>query len=202
MSLTDQLQKGLVHGPTSRKFDLQIWLNLINDYSSTDDVDVIALGALFANALEEVRRALGFVTDERVAAAQKRRALVGLVNRDCLLSEIIFDEAARLGLEPGDTVPLDPQAGFKITLGGGAFTPDEIAQSLVDTLDKLLRMPSVKPSSEPSLSADIDWNTAARDLNVAIAYVSIESAWMDIVWNAFRITSRRPMTLARTIAIS
>lgn len=193
-NLIESLQRGAIASPTSRAFSIGRWVNLAKD-ASPDDRKIVGFGMLLHSALDQLRAGLRFINDRTVSVALRRRAVVSLANRETLLSWVIVTEQITKEYAPGTTLPLDQIANQKIALAGGDFTADEIAQSVVDTLEKMLRLLSPDGSNDAGPTATVDWDRVARDLNVASAYGALEGVWMDVVWNGFRTVSGNPLTL-------
>lgn len=198
MGVISDLQKRIIQGPTTRAFSPQAWLELAHRPDcSPDDTQVIAIGMLIHHALNKIRENLKCVNLEDVSANIKRRALVGLANRECLLSEIVVQEKAIISAARDSGVYVDQLASLKIDLPNGEFSPDEICQTVVDGMGRLLRMCSGPGSEGLKESVRPPVEDVIRDANLANAYINLEDLWLDVVWNGVRfVPGTRPMAFS------
>jgi hypothetical protein len=193
MSLIQDLQQQRLHGPLSRRFSLRDWVGQGTRPDLVDgEMEVIALGALFHASLDHLRNALRLVSRDDLPASTKRRALVALANRECLMSEVILTEKLTAGLPPGAVVFMDRIATETITLLGGEFRADEIAETNVDAAERLIVMCGIAPDDPVAEEAPPPFEQVAPDLNIAGSYLSNEALWMDVVWNGFRVDRKQP----------
>lgn len=193
MGVIDDLRKQVVTGPASPKFSVHDWAEL-GKAPGVDlkDLEVIAMGLLVNGVLGNLRDRLDYVSDDSISPNTKRRALVALANRECIMAECIAIEQANELASDGRTVPMDHVALIRISLPSGDFAPGEICETVVDGVGRLLRMcpasdaQSIEFENPPLIGI-------ARDLNIANAYLTVEDLWLDIVWNDVELLRGKPM---------
>lgn len=183
MGVIDDLRKQAIPSPASPKFSLIDWLTLGKAPGiGLQDLEVIAIGVLVYGALDKLRGRLSYVNDGSIPPDTKRRALVGLANRECIVAECVALEQAN-GMASADrTVSMDHVALIRINLPSGDFAPGEICQTAVDGVGRLLRM-CPEPDGQSTEFENPPINNIARDFNIANAYLTVEDLWLDIVWN-------------------
>lgn len=193
MGVIDDLRNQVVHSPASPRFSVDDWAALSRAPGiSLEELEVVAIGLLVHSVLANLRKRLNYVSDENISPDAKRRALVGAVNRECLVSECVAFEQANELASDGRTVTMDQVALMRIDLPSGGFAPGEICETVVDGVGRLLRM---CPDSDAQFAEFESPPTMriAREINVANAYLSVEDVWLDIVWNDFKLLRGRPM---------
>jgi hypothetical protein len=192
MTIVQDIQNKLLAGPTTRQFDLEAWLRrCVQENSSPDDLQVVAIGVQIHQSLKVLREKLVFIRRNDLSPGLRAHAFVALCNRDCLLAELIALENA---MEPPAEAELsmDQIATQKMELLGGTYTVDEICETVVDVTAALLRMCPGLTAGKLLPLADQPWDDIARDFRIANAYVCIENLWLDIIWNDVRLNHSKP----------
>ncbi|WP_099495130.1 hypothetical protein [Stenotrophomonas maltophilia] len=192
MAIVQDVQNKLLAGPTTRQFDLKMWLSRgAQDDCSLDDLQVVAIGAKIHQSLGALREKLAFITRKDLSPGLRMHAFVALCNRECLLAEVIaFENAIQSSAETG--LSTDQIATQKMELAGGSYTADEICETVVDVAGALLRMcPALNAESLQPI-ADQPWDHIARDFRIANAYVCVENLWLDVIWNDTRLYRLQP----------
>ncbi|KPN05656.1 hypothetical protein [Xanthomonas arboricola] len=192
MAIVQDVQNKLLAGPTTRQFDLKMWLSRgAQDDCSPDDLQIVAIGEKIHQALKALRDKLSFITRTDLSPGLRTHAFVALCNRECFLADVIALENA-MRSSGGIGLSTDQITTQKMELPGGSYTADEICETVVDVTGALLRMcPALDAKSRQPI-ADQPWVDIARDFRIANVYVCVENLWLDVIWNDTRLLSSQP----------
>ncbi|HEL3833127.1 TPA: hypothetical protein UMX25_002174 [Stenotrophomonas maltophilia] len=192
MAIVQDVRNKLLAGPTTRQFDLEVWLSRgTQDDCTLDDLEVVTIGMTVHQSLRALREKLAFITRTDFSPGLRTHAFVALCNRECLLADVIALEST-IQLTTDTGLSTDQIATQKMELPGGSYTADEVCEVAVDVAEALLRMcPGLNAEALQPI-ADLPWNDIVRDFRIANAYVCVEDLWLDVIWNDTRQLRSQP----------
>lgn len=192
--LRDRLRKGLVKGPHRRGFAEEEWRARAADDSLSEDDRQLCVDALWvAERLRYLREAVPWSTAEPEAIPSYLRAVVALCNRETWTT---LGRVTRKALEqqPSGQYPFRTDAipGTMLRLaGGGAFSGDEVLQSVVDAAQFPLRMLlGQTPNLVDARIRKVNWAEVSAAMHLGISHLCFEDAWQDILWEAGTLVIR------------
>lgn len=197
--LANKVRKGKLAGPSERKFDRKLWLELLDRTADASDRSFLEAGLIFDDIFTTLRGAsrasdLGMNPDFAIKAS------IAITNMGYLTSFALESTA------PPDGILTDgiflPEALQRKSLlpSGEAFTPDELITSAGDGLRHLIgtlvRQVNAKPppssGSENKKLSEAQFESLMAEINVAVTYRTAETLWQDCYGNGFRFKQEQP----------
>jgi hypothetical protein len=191
-----------IWGPTSSEFSLSRWRQGVNDLADDEhDHRLGRAGEWIYTRLKATRNACCFVNSADVSPAVKLRAIVAFANMAALelwdetkaaLNELHLKERRLL---------YDDMIGLKVTLAAGNMqAADDTLESLVSAIQMALRLvlKEYESGSKTGRSGQTDPGAVHADVNLAILYTALESAWARCLWEDFEIIGQSPSHIRST----
>ncbi|MGJ7531184.1 hypothetical protein [Variovorax sp. GB1P17] len=185
-----------IQGPLRKGFNPQAWASALEDCGNQpEDQRLHAAGLEINKKLSTIRANLKISTNNDLNATTKVRALVACSNHDYrILSDRtpeVLEAATAKQVENGDGEPvlMHKLMATKVRLPGGAsYSPDAVAEGLVDGLQVPLRVILEEdPKLSGNLQVSLDWREAMFELNLGLLYLLAEDLWNDCVWNGYEL---------------
>ena len=184
-SFLERLQSSQLHGPTSHKFDLKEWTSAAKPVAA-EDANLFAIAVLIHHSLDLIRTNLVFVKDKAYSATRRRHELVAWANHQTLVAGRLAKQEADRLVPPANEAVLDRLADVRLKLPMGEFDVDSVVEAIVESCTRLLRMLAADTTAVPVDEPPVPYRQLVHDANLAIAYGTLESLWLDVLWNGFR----------------
>lgn len=184
ISFVEHVRRQLISSPVHKSFNLEKWESGYKLHKSDENCDALFNSGLFINKVLSALRSEFQKISRWNNRATHIRYLIGLANKD----DLVLVQKVRSNFSHSDEdFLINSMQEFKVNLPYGAHTPDEISQSLVESLSTAishLLKTEIVPAQQ--ITDDLEkLNVLSADLGICGLYQWIESIWEDCLWNGY-----------------